>query len=114
MDKRSFSKAVGFVVAAIAMLIATGPLLGMLGAMAGISNISAWLYSLVFSAQLLIGSSLAFRLDGDSLASLGLVPASSRIREFTFGEWPCLTHRPAPWWQLGSGVDILVPARRRE
>ena len=74
MDKRSLSKAIGFVAAAIAMLIATGPLVGMLGAMAGVSNIPAWLYSLVFSAQLLIGSSLALRLDGESLASLGLVP----------------------------------------
>jgi hypothetical protein len=41
MDTRSFSKAIGFVVAAIAMLIATGPLVGMLGAAAGISNIPA-------------------------------------------------------------------------
>ena len=43
MENRSLSKAIGFVVAAVAMLIATGPLVGMLGAMAGVSNIPAWL-----------------------------------------------------------------------
>ncbi len=85
MDNRSLSKVIGFVVAAIAMLIATGPLVGMLGALAGVSNIPEWVYASVFSAQLLIGSSLALRLDGESLENLGLVPASARIREFTFG-----------------------------
>jgi membrane protease YdiL (CAAX protease family) len=85
MRSTSLLKATAFVVIASLMVIATGPLIGMLGAMTGVSVNSVWLYAALFSAQLLIGTALALRLDGDGLDNLGLIPTVPRIREFTFG-----------------------------
>ena len=81
----SLLKAFLFVAAAIAALIATGPLISLAGAVFGLATVPMWAYSGVFSVLLLACTAVALRLDGTGLRSLGLAPTRDRIRECLFG-----------------------------
>jgi membrane protease YdiL (CAAX protease family) len=83
--RTSLLKAILFAAAAVGLLMATGPLVGVLAALTGSSTVPAWIYSALFATLLLAATGLALRLDGSDLDSLGLAPTRRRIREFTLG-----------------------------
>jgi membrane protease YdiL (CAAX protease family) len=78
-------KAAVFLVAAIGMLIASGPLVAVLVSMAGVRVLPAWAYACTFSTLLLAATGLALHFDGTGLARLGLVPTRKRVRELAVG-----------------------------
>lgn len=78
-------KAILFVAVAVALLIATGPLVALVAAIMGTSYVPVWLYAAGFSVLLLAATAVALRWDGTGLESLGLTVSSRRVREFTFG-----------------------------
>lgn len=81
----SILKALLFVAVALVILIATGPLVGFLGSLAGRSHVPTWAYAGSFSVLLLAATALAVALDRTGWRSLGLVPTRQRARECGFG-----------------------------
>lgn len=81
----SLLKALLFVAAAIAALIASGPLVGFAGAVFGLATVPMWAYAGAFSVLLLACTAVALALDRTGFSSLGLAPTRDRIRECVFG-----------------------------
>ena len=81
----SLLKALLFVAAAIAALIASGPLIGFAGAVFGLATVPMWAYAGAFSVLLLACTAVALALDRTGFSSLGLAPTRDRIRECVFG-----------------------------
>jgi uncharacterized protein len=78
-------KAILFIATSAGLLAATGPLLGILAALSGASSLPVWIYAAAFSALMLAASTVALKCDGKGLRNIGLVPTSSRVREFVLG-----------------------------
>jgi uncharacterized protein len=81
----SLLKAGAFVVAAVVLLIATGPLTGMAVATLGIARVEVWTFAAVFSALMLAATVAVLRLEGATLRVLGLAPSRQRICELVTG-----------------------------
>lgn len=81
----SVLKALLFIAVAAVALIATGPLVSLVAAIAGTSEVPVWAYSGAFSVLLLASTAVALVLDRTGFRSLGLVPTRERIRECVFG-----------------------------
>ena len=82
---KSLIRATVFGAVAILLVVATGPVVGLVAAITGTSRVPVWAYSAALSALLLVATILALRLEGSDLESLGLIPKGNRIREFSVG-----------------------------
>jgi uncharacterized protein len=81
----SLLKAGTFVVAAVVLLIATGPLTGMAAATLGMARVEVWTFAAVFSALMLAATVAALWLEGATLSVLGLAPSRQRVGELVTG-----------------------------
>lgn len=81
----SLVRAIVFVAVSCGLLVAAGPVVGILAATTGMSNIPVWAYAAVVTSLLLAATTAAIRWDGTSLRCLGLAPERDRLRQVAFG-----------------------------
>jgi membrane protease YdiL (CAAX protease family) len=81
----SLLQAIIFVGVGCGLVIAAGPVVGILAATTGMSTVPVWTYAAVVTALLLAATVLALRWDGTGLHSLGFVPTRDRFRELALG-----------------------------
>ena len=82
---RVLAKALVFTAIALGLVVAAGPIVGAVAAVAGLSSVPAAAYAAVVCALLLAATGLAFHREGLDLGSLGLAPSRDRIRELAIG-----------------------------
>jgi membrane protease YdiL (CAAX protease family) len=82
---RVLVKAVVFIAIALGLVVAAGPIVGAVAAVAGLPSVTAAAYGAVVCALLLGATTLALHREGLDLGSLGLLPSPARIRELAIG-----------------------------
>jgi len=82
---RHLGHALAFVVAAIVVIAATGPVAALGAGLLGLQHIPMWTFAGVCSLLLLATSAIALRLERTSLADLGLAFTRRRVAEMGLG-----------------------------